>query len=87
MQCLSHFSPDRPRILVQLSRTDVIALYQPQQLPLPRSGASFRSVKLMPAVCQLFASCSSAVRQLFASCSSSVRQLCASCCVPPASRQ
>ena len=40
---ISHFlysvpfpSPDRPRILVQLSSLDNIALYQPQELPLPR---------------------------------------------------
>ena len=40
---ISHFlynvpfpSPERPRILVQLSKTDKIALYQPQELPLPR---------------------------------------------------
>ena len=40
---ISHFlyhvpfpSPERPRILVQLSTLDIIALYQPQELPLPR---------------------------------------------------
>ena len=40
---ISHFlysvpfpSPERPRILVQLSPIDIIALYQPQELPLPR---------------------------------------------------
>ena len=46
---VSHFlfdvpfpSPERPRILVQLSDEDRIALFQPEELPLPRSGASFR---------------------------------------------
>ena len=46
---ISHFlyhvpfpSPERPRILVQLSQLDIIALYQPQELALPRSGANFR---------------------------------------------
>ena len=46
---VSHFlfdvpfpSPERPRILVQLSEEDKIALFQPEELPLPRSGASFR---------------------------------------------
>ena len=34
--------PERPRILVQLSPLDIIALYQPQELTIPRSGASFR---------------------------------------------
>ena len=40
---ISHFlysvpfpSPERPRILVQLSPLDIIALYQPQELALPR---------------------------------------------------
>ena len=40
---ISHFlydvpfpSPDRPRILVQLTAHDTIALFQPQELPLPR---------------------------------------------------
>jgi len=48
---ISHFlynvpfpSPERPRILAQLSKTDKIALYQPQELPLPRSGANFRDL-------------------------------------------
>ena len=35
-------SPERPRILVQLSPEEKIALFQPEELPLPRSGASFR---------------------------------------------
>ncbi len=46
---ISHFlydvpfpSPERPRILVQLSAEEKIALFQPEELPLPRSGASFR---------------------------------------------
>ena len=46
---ISHFlhdvpfpSPERPRILVQLSPDEKIALFQPEELPLPRSGASFR---------------------------------------------
>ena len=46
---ISHFlynvpfpSPERPRILVQLSADEKIALFQPEELPLPRSGASFR---------------------------------------------
>jgi len=50
---ISHFlynvpfpSPERPRILAQLSKTDKIALYQPQELPLPRSGANFRDLLL-----------------------------------------
>jgi pentatricopeptide repeat protein len=59
---ISHFlysvpfpSPDRPRILVQLSSLDNIALYQPQELPLPRSGANFRLLltTLGPDNCQL----------------------------------
>ena len=49
---ISHFlysvpfpSPERPRILVQLSPIDIIALYQPQELPLPRyRGQSTASV-------------------------------------------
>ncbi|TRY69064.1 hypothetical protein TCAL_04429 [Tigriopus californicus] len=47
---ISHFlydvpfpSPSRPRILIQLSALDQIALFQPEELPLPRSGASFRN--------------------------------------------
>ncbi len=46
---VSHFlfdvpfpSPERPRILVQWNDDDKIALFQPEELPLPRSGASFR---------------------------------------------
>ena len=59
---ISHFlysvpfpSPDRPRILVQLSALDNIALYQPPELPLPRSGANFRMLltTLGPDNCQL----------------------------------
>jgi len=59
---ISHFlysvpfpSPERPRILVQLSSLDNIALYQPQELPLPRSGANFRLLltTLGPDNCQL----------------------------------
>lgn len=45
---ISHFlfdvpfpSPSRPRILLQLSGEENIALFQPEELPLPRSGASF----------------------------------------------
>jgi hypothetical protein len=48
---ISHFlydvpfpSPERPRILVQLSPEENIALFQPVELPLPRSGASFRNL-------------------------------------------
>ena len=48
---ISHFlynvpfpSPERPRILVQLSADEKIALFQPEELPLPRSGASFRYI-------------------------------------------
>lgn len=48
---ISHFlydvpfpSPERPRILVQLSAEEEIALFQPVELPLPRSGASFRNL-------------------------------------------
>lgn len=48
---ISHFlydvpfpSPERPRILVQLSAEEKIALFQPEELPLPRSGASFRNM-------------------------------------------
>ncbi len=37
-------SPERPRILVQLSPEEEIALFQPVELPLPRSGASFRNL-------------------------------------------
>eukprot|EP00095_Tigriopus_kingsejongensis_P005877 snap_masked-scaffold38_size502422-processed-gene-3.3 protein:Tk05877 transcript:snap_masked-scaffold38_size502422-processed-gene-3.3-mRNA-1 annotation:"c-myc promoter-binding protein" len=59
---ISHFlydvpfpSPSRPRILLQLSATDQIALFQPEELPLPRSGASFRNflVNLGPDNCLL----------------------------------
>ncbi|XP_023718394.1 DENN domain-containing protein Crag isoform X4 [Cryptotermes secundus] len=48
---ISHFlenvpfpSPQRPRILVQLSATERVVLTQPEDLPLPRSGASFRDL-------------------------------------------
>uniref|UniRef100_A0ABD2WNI0 UDENN domain-containing protein n=1 Tax=Trichogramma kaykai TaxID=54128 RepID=A0ABD2WNI0_9HYME len=37
-------SPQRPRILVQLSSTDRLILTQPEDLALPRSGASFRQL-------------------------------------------
>ncbi|KAG8233162.1 hypothetical protein J437_LFUL014114 [Ladona fulva] len=37
-------SPQRPTILIQLSATDRIILTQPEDLPLPRSGASFRQM-------------------------------------------
>lgn len=39
-------SPQRPRILIQLSATDRIALAQPEDLPLPRRGASFKNMLL-----------------------------------------
>ena len=46
---ISHFlfdvpfpSPERPRILVQFDADEKVALFQPEELPLPRSGASFR---------------------------------------------
>ncbi|XP_046634778.1 DENN domain-containing protein Crag-like isoform X4 [Daphnia pulicaria] len=39
-------SPQRPRILIQLSATDRIALAQLEDLPLPRRGASFKSMLL-----------------------------------------
>ncbi len=48
---ISHFlfripfpSPERPRILVQLSQFEDIALFQPIELPLPKSGASFKNL-------------------------------------------
>nr|CAD7263014.1 unnamed protein product [Timema shepardi] len=48
---ISHFlenvpfpSPQRPQILVQLSASDRVVLTQPEDLPLPRSGASFREL-------------------------------------------
>ncbi|XP_069704600.1 DENN domain-containing protein Crag [Periplaneta americana] len=48
---ISHFledvpfpSPQRPRILVQLSSTERVVLTQPEDLPLPRSGAGFREL-------------------------------------------
>ena len=48
---ISHFlfdvpfpSPERPRILVQLSSVENIALFQPEEIHLPRSGASFRQL-------------------------------------------
>lgn len=37
-------SPQRPRILVQLSSKDRLILTQPEDLALPRSGASFRQL-------------------------------------------
>lgn len=37
-------SPSRPRILIQMSSEETIALSQPEELPLPRSGASFRNL-------------------------------------------
>ena len=50
---VSHFlhdvpfpSPERPRILLQLSTSERIALFQPGELPLPRSGASFKELLL-----------------------------------------
>ena len=51
---VSHFlhdvpfpSVERPRILLQLSPSDErIALFQPGELPLPRSGASFKDLLL-----------------------------------------
>ncbi|XP_034939272.1 DENN domain-containing protein Crag isoform X2 [Chelonus insularis] len=48
-------SPQRPRILVQLSSTDRLILTQPEDLALPRSGASFRQllVNLGPENCML----------------------------------
>ncbi|XP_023245418.1 DENN domain-containing protein 4C [Copidosoma floridanum] len=39
-------SPQRPRILVQLSSHDRLILTQPEDLALPRSGASFRQLLL-----------------------------------------
>uniref|UniRef100_A0A8D8XMR9 DENN domain-containing protein 4C n=2 Tax=Cacopsylla melanoneura TaxID=428564 RepID=A0A8D8XMR9_9HEMI len=39
-------SVHRPRILVQLSLTERLILTQPEDLPLPRSGASFRQLLL-----------------------------------------
>ena len=39
-------SAQRPRILIQLSSTDRIALAQPEDLPLPRRGASFKNMLL-----------------------------------------
>ncbi|KDR07911.1 C-myc promoter-binding protein [Zootermopsis nevadensis] len=48
---ISHFlkdvpfpSPQRPRILIQLSATERVVLTQPEDLPLPRSGAGFRDL-------------------------------------------
>ncbi|XP_047003127.1 DENN domain-containing protein Crag isoform X1 [Schistocerca americana] len=37
-------SPQRPRILIQLSASDRLVLTQPEDLPLPRSGAGFREL-------------------------------------------
>ena len=39
-----HVAQERPRILVQLSVEDKIPFFQPEELPLPRSGASFRQL-------------------------------------------
>ena len=59
---VSHFlhdvpfpSPERPRILLQLSTSERIALFQPGELPLPRSGASFKDllINLGPDNCLL----------------------------------
>ncbi|PSN49786.1 hypothetical protein C0J52_01385 [Blattella germanica] len=48
---ISHFledvpfpSPQRPRILVQLSSSERLILTQPEDLPLPRSGAGFKAL-------------------------------------------
>ncbi|KAL0114056.1 hypothetical protein PUN28_011401 [Cardiocondyla obscurior] len=48
-------SPQRPRILVQLSSQDRLILTQPEDLALPRSGASFRQllINLGPDNCLL----------------------------------
>lgn len=48
-------SPQRPRILVQLSNLDRLILTQPEDLALPRSGASFRQllINLGPDNCLL----------------------------------
>ncbi|XP_033210496.1 DENN domain-containing protein Crag isoform X2 [Belonocnema kinseyi] len=48
-------SPQRPRILVQLSSQDRLILTQPEDLALPRSGASFRQllINLGPDNCML----------------------------------
>ncbi|KAE8753068.1 hypothetical protein FOCC_FOCC000413 [Frankliniella occidentalis] len=63
---ISHFledvpfpSPQRPRILVQLSPADRVILTQPEDLPLPRSGARFRSllINLGPDNCLLVLLC------------------------------
>ncbi|XP_068081493.1 DENN domain-containing protein Crag isoform X2 [Anabrus simplex] len=50
---ISHFlddipfpSPQRPRILIQLSSVERVILTQPEDLPLPRSGAGFRDLLL-----------------------------------------
>ncbi|KAL0276469.1 UNVERIFIED_CONTAM: hypothetical protein PYX00_004034 [Menopon gallinae] len=50
---ISHFlenvpfpSPQRPRILVQLSADERVVLFQPEDIPLPRSGAGFRDLLL-----------------------------------------
>lgn len=47
--------PQRPRILVQLSSRDRLILTQPEDSPLPRSGASFRQllINLGPDNCLL----------------------------------
>lgn len=63
---ISHFledvpfpSPQRPRILVQLSPAERVILTQPEDLPLPRSGARFRSllINLGPDNCLLVLLC------------------------------
>jgi len=48
-------SPSRPRILCQLSPHEKIAFSQPEELPLPRCGASFRNmlIHLEPDNCLL----------------------------------
>ncbi|XP_046401074.1 DENN domain-containing protein Crag isoform X3 [Ischnura elegans] len=63
---ISHFledipfpSPQRPGILIQLSAVDTIMLIQPEDLPLPRSGASFKQMlmNLGPDNCLLVLLC------------------------------
>ncbi|XP_063215906.1 DENN domain-containing protein Crag isoform X2 [Bacillus rossius redtenbacheri] len=44
LECVPFPSAQRPQILVQLSATAHIILTQPEDLPLPRSGASFREL-------------------------------------------
>ncbi|KAK6640985.1 hypothetical protein RUM44_012684 [Polyplax serrata] len=50
---ISHFlenipfpSPQRPRILFQMSADEKVVLYQPEDIPLPRSGAGFKELLL-----------------------------------------